>query len=94
MIHSYTIIQTYVCNTYIHMCIVVGNDYESGPFNITIPAGETRATFSIPIINNNIFEDNETFTLTIDPSSLPSRVHQQMNCLLVVTIVDDDSEFD
>ena len=30
------------------------------------------------------------FTVAIDPSSLPSRVHQQMNCVLVVTIVDDD----
>ena len=35
---------------------------------------------------------NETFTLTIDPSSLPNRVYQQPNCMLTVTIVDDDGE--
>ena len=72
--------------------ITGGDDYESGPFVATIPAGETSLAFNISIIDDNIFEQNEFFTLTIDSSSLPTRVSMQRNCLLVVTIVDDDGK--
>ena len=40
-----------------------------------------------------MFEGNETFTVTIVPSSLPSRVVQGADCVVVVTIDDDDSKF-
>ena len=78
-----------------YLIITGGGDYESGPFSIRIPAGEISVGFNISIIDsNNIFEMNETFSLTIDPSSLPNRVYQQLNCMLTVTIVDDDGEHD
>ena len=70
----------------------VGDDYETGPFNVTIPTGEISILFSIPIVNDSIFEANESFILTIDSSTLPSRVIVQSNCMTVVTIVDDDGE--
>ena len=72
--------------------IAGGDDYELGPFNVTIPAGVISVPFNIPIIDDNIFEANESFTLTIDSSSLPSRVSVQPDCVLIITIVDDDGE--
>ena len=46
----------------------------SGPFNVIIPAGQTTASFDIPIIDDNIYEQTETFMLSIDQSSLPDRI--------------------
>ena len=70
-----------------------GDDYELGSFGVTIPAGETSVSFNISIIDDNIFEGNESFSLTIDSSSLPSRVLLQESCVVVITIVNDDGEF-
>jgi len=79
-------------HTYIYT-IAGGNDFESGPFNVTIPAGQLSIPFNISIINNdNLFEGNRSFTLTIDSSYLPSGVYLQPNCMLIATIVDDDCE--
>ena len=47
------------------------DDYESETFNITIPAGEISVPFNIQIIDDNTLEANESFSLTIDSSSLP-----------------------
>ena len=73
-----------------YVIITGGDDYEPGPFSVTIPAGEISVPFNISIIDDNIFEGNESFTLTIDSSSLPSRFLLQPDCLLTVTITDDD----
>ena len=83
----------YNCPYYVTLCVITGgDDYEPGPFSVIIPAGEISVTFNISIIDDNIFEANESFTLTIDSSSLPSRVLVQPDCVLMVTIVDDDGE--
>ena len=68
------------------------DDYESGPFSIAVIAGEIRVSYNISIINNNIFEASESFTLSINSSSLPSKVLIEPDCMLVVTIVDDDGK--
>ena len=68
------------------------DDYESGPFNVTIPIRKNTVTFNLSIVDDNIFEGTETFTLTIDSFSLPSKVSLQTGCMLMVTIVDDDGE--
>ena len=71
--------------------ITGGADYESGPFSVTIRAGQIIASFSIPIIDDNIFEANKSFNLTIDQSSLSCGVLlQSVDCVVTVTIVDDD----
>ena len=63
-------------------------DYNSGPYNVTIPTGVTRVTFDIPIINDTIHEGDESFMLTIMSSSLTSRVsHGSLN-MANITIVD------
>ncbi|XP_065884189.1 uncharacterized protein [Dysidea avara] len=67
-----------------------GVDYDSGIYNVVIPAGETRVPFDCPINNDNIFEGNEDFDLTIDTSSLPAGVTRGSPGSATVTIVDDD----
>ena len=65
-------------------------DYGSGPYTVTFPAGMTSASFDIPINNDMISEANETFTLTIDPSSLPTGGTVGTPGSAVVTITDND----
>jgi len=72
--------------------ITGGEDYESGPFDVMIAPGITSVSLNISIFDNNIFEANETFNLTINQSTLPDRVYLQPGCMLTVTIVDDDGE--
>ena len=78
------------------MCVTAGgNDYEPDTaFHVEIPSGEISVPFSISILDNvesfdvAVFEGNESFSLAIDSSSLPSGLLS--DCVLVVTIVDDD----
>ena len=65
-------------------------DYISGPYNVIFPAGKTTAAFPVPIIDDNILEENENFTLTINSSSLPSNVTVGDPGEATVTIVDND----
>jgi len=67
-----------------------GVDYDSGPYTVTFTAGVTSVSFDIQINNDNIFEANETFSLTIEPSSLPSAVTLSSSATLTATISDDD----
>ena len=73
-------------------CITGGEDYELGPLNVTILAGHISVSFNISIIDDIIFEQNEFFTLTIDSSSLPNGVSVQPDCMLMITIMDDDGK--
>lgn len=53
----------------------------------------TRSSISIPIFNDEFIEENETFNLTINPSSLSSGVTIGDPSQATVTILDDDSEY-
>ena len=70
-----------------HCIITGGDDYEPESAVSLIP---TPTPYEIRIIDDNTFEANESFILTIDPSSLPNRVLIQPDCMLMVTIVDND----
>ena len=63
-------------------------DYTSGPYSVTFPAGVMSIAFNISINDNNIFEENENFTLTID-SSLPTGVMVGNPGQATMTIVDN-----
>ena len=59
---------------------------------MTIPAGQISVPFNVPINDDNVFEENEEFLLTIDqPSSLNGVVIGDPN-VTVVTIQDNDGE--
>ena len=64
-------------------------DYTSGPYSVTFPAGVTSVLFNISINDDNIFEENENFTLTIN-SSLSTVVMVGDPGEATVTIVDND----
>ena len=64
-------------------------DYTSGPYSVTFPAGVINVPFNISINDDNIFEENENFTLTIN-SSLPTGVMVGNPGQATVTIVDND----
>ena len=69
--------------------ITGGHDYMVESLDVTISAVEIIVPYNISIHNDNVFEANESFILTIDSSSVPSRVIVQPDCVTVVTIVDD-----
>ena len=53
-------------------------------------AGASDAAINIMINDDNIFENNENFTLTINSSSLPSYITVINPSEVTVTILDDD----
>ena len=67
----------------------IDNDYNAGPYTVTISAGKNHITFSVPITDDNIREESETFNLIIDESSLPNHVTSSN---ATVTIMDNDSK--
>ena len=69
----------------------IADDYHSGPYTVTIPAGDNDVTFSVTITDDDIREMSETFNLIIDPSSLPNGVTSSNNA--TVTIMDQDGEW-
>ena len=64
-------------------------DYTSGPYTVMFPAGETTATFNVPITDDMILDGNENFTLTIN-QTLPNGVTCGDPFVATVNIVDDD----
>ncbi|XP_065910088.1 uncharacterized protein [Dysidea avara] len=68
-----------------------GIDYDSGPFNLIIPAGKTSCQFRIEIINDNILENLEVFNLTVNPLSLPANVYVGNPNQTMVLIIDNDA---
>ena len=77
----------------LHILIVTsdlggGIDYNSGPYTVIIPANVDEVSFSIFITNDNKKEENETFHLVIDSSSLPDGVIVDTPSQAVITIVD------
>ena len=46
-----------------------GEDYEVTTGSLTIPAGATRRTIRVPIIDDDVVEEEETFTITLRNSN-------------------------
>ena len=69
----------------------IGEDYIHGPYSITFPAGVTIVPVNIAIINDNVLEGDEDFTLVLNSSSVPDAVTvSDNNNQSTVTILDDD----
>ena len=69
-----------------------GIDYGSGPYTVTFVAGQTHNVFNVPLNNDGYYEGNENFVVTINSSSLPSRVTPGNPSQATVTIVDNDGK--
>ena len=68
-------------------------DYTSGPYNVTFTAGMTIVSLSIPINDDDIFEESETFRLMIDSTSLPNDVTLGRFRSVVISITDNDGKW-
>ena len=79
-------------NIYAHF--TGGVDYNSGPYDVTFHVGETNASFDVSIINDNLLERNENFTLTIIVVNSLSRKVTTTNAIAqtTVNIIDNDSK--
>ena len=62
-------------------------------YTVTFSAGVNSYQLNILITDDNILEDNETFSLTIDWSTLPDGVVIGNASEVTVTIMDDDGEY-
>ena len=79
-----------IINTFVY---VGGIDYNSGPYNITFPAGVTVVSFNISIHDDDVLEDRENFTLTINSDSLPDGITTDSPSKVTVIIRNDDSKY-
>ena len=59
---------------------------------VTITAGSDRASFNVPINDDNVVEENENFTLIIDMSTLPNDFILGSVSQATVVIRDEDSK--
>jgi len=59
---------------------------------VTIPAGQISVPFDIPINDDNVFEENEKFLLTVNQSTSLNGVIIGSPNVTVVTIQDNDCE--
>ena len=75
-----------------HYDIIAGVDYVSGPYTVTFPAGVTKVSFNVDIIDDAILENNETFELSINSNTLLDRVIINNPSKVTVTIVDNDGK--
>ena len=70
-----------------------GKDYTSGPYNVTFTPGMTTASLSIPINDDNVFEETEIFRLNIiESTSLPNDVTLGSPRSAVIAIQDNDGK--
>ena len=79
-------------NVYSSNNVTGGDDYDSGPYNVTFPAGVTSVSFNVPIIDDDVLEENENFKLVIG-NSLPRRTSgRRKRGQATVTILNTDSK--
>ena len=61
-------------------------------YTIDLSAGSINETFSVTIIDDNILENDEAFSLIINATSLPDKVVVGDISRTTVMIVDDDGK--
>ena len=73
------------------MSIITGRcDYEPGPYNVPIPTGVTTFTYNFSILDDDVYEIDEEFTLEIHSSPHGQvRINQRMDTT-TITIKDDE----
>jgi len=64
-----------------------GQDYTSASGTLTFPAGQLTQTFTVPILQDNGYEGNETVNLTL---SVPVNATIGAQANAVLTIIDDE----
>ena len=72
-----------------------GSDYSGESFSVTFPARVNVMSFNVSIINDNIAEPAESFTLTLEipPASVALAVTRGSPDNVTVNIIDDEGWF-
>ena len=70
-----------------------GVDYNSGSYTVQFNVGVTQMLFNVTLKDDSSLEDNETFALSINSSSLPSSITIGDHRQTTVTIRNDDGKF-
>jgi len=68
------------------------SDYNNNPIIVTFADGETNKTVNIPVVNDSVFEWNETFNLTLSNPTGGSLLGAQKQITSTVTIDDFSTE--
>ena len=71
-----------------------GEDYTGREFFVMFPPGSTKESFTIQIINDNVFESDEMFSLTLETPQ-PAQtigVMRAVPFMATVTIINDECE--
>lgn len=68
-----------------------GTDYTAATGKVTIPAGQTSATFDVPVLGDTTVEPNETFTVTVSDDTAAAPVLPATPVTAKGTITDDDT---
>ena len=71
------------------ICLIGNDDYTSGPYNVFFERGDTRVFLLIPLLNDDLYEGDEYFNVTI-ADSLPSGVVRGHPYTANVKIEDDE----
>ena len=85
-------------NCYSDCIYMLGNmvDYDSGPYTVVIPTGNDTGILDVSITDDDVLEMNEIFQLSIESTSLPSKVFPSRTSrnpsMTTVYIIDDDSQ--
>ena len=89
-----TLMITCVCLSHSNYVTSDGQDYTGGNYSVIFPAGSTKESVSIPITDDDIFETDETFSLTlvIPQPAQDIGVMRGDPFMATVTIIDDDGE--
>ena len=78
------------------MYLTGDEDYEIPPnqyVKVRFSAGQTRVSFDVNIIDDDLMENSETFRITIYDLSVPYGITLGFYTSAEVTIVDNDSKF-
>ena len=69
------------------------NDYTMGLYNVTFPANITTRLLDIPVCNDDVFEPDESFSISVVSNSSPDNVMGGNLSQTTIVIVDDDCKF-
>ena len=71
----------------------VGSDFGGGPYTASFSGGSTTSSVTVPIVNDALQEEDETFTAELQiPSDVPDAVVSGPNTVAQVVIVDDERD--
>ena len=76
-------------------CLVASSesDYLHRVYTLTFPANVTLQAVDIPICDDSVLEENETFSLTIVSNSHPNNVTNGSPDQVNITIIDNDGKW-